>query len=101
MQVAYADAAAYAEVYGHEHEAPARLAEFTCAVPEHLKHIETPHAAHPGCFATTMLLPIVPLVALDVAEVRAIVALHVDGAQALPRVWDEADIQTRPLRLEP
>jgi N-acetyl-gamma-glutamyl-phosphate reductase len=64
----FADAADYAAVYGHEHETPARLGEFTCAVPEHLKSIETPHAAHPGCFATTMLLPIVPLVALGVAD---------------------------------
>ena len=64
----FADAAAYAEVYGHEHETPARLAEFTCAVPEHLQQIETPHAAHPGCFATTMLLALVPLAGLDVAD---------------------------------
>ena len=64
----FADADTYAAVYGHPHEAPARLAEFTCAVPEHLARIETPHAAHPGCFATTMLLGIVPLAALDVAD---------------------------------
>jgi N-acetyl-gamma-glutamyl-phosphate reductase len=64
----FADAAAYAAVYGHPHEAPARLKEFTCAVPEQLERIETPHAAHPGCFATTMLLPIVPLVRLGVAD---------------------------------
>ncbi len=64
----FADADAYAAVYGHAHETPARLAEFTCAVPEQLATIDTPHAAHPGCFATTMLLPIVPLVALDVAD---------------------------------
>ena len=64
----FADAEAYAAVYGHAHETPTRLAEFTCAVPEQLPAIETPHAAHPGCFATTMLLPIVPLVALGVAD---------------------------------
>jgi len=64
----FADAAAYAAVYGHEHGAAARLAEFTCAVPEHLAQIETPHAAHPGCFATTMLLGIVPLTALGLAD---------------------------------
>ena len=52
----FADAAAYAAVYGHAHATPALLAEFTCAVPEHLARIDTPHAAHPGCFATTMLL---------------------------------------------
>ena len=64
----FQDADAYAAVYGHAHETPARLPEFTCAVPEQLAIIDTPHAAHPGCFATTMLLPIVPLVALGVAD---------------------------------
>jgi N-acetyl-gamma-glutamyl-phosphate reductase len=56
------DAAAFASVYGQPHPTPARFAEFRCAVPEHLEDIDTPHAAHPGCFATTMLLGIVPLV---------------------------------------
>jgi N-acetyl-gamma-glutamyl-phosphate reductase len=64
----FTEAAAYAEVYGHEHSAPARLSEFTCAVPEHLATIDTPHAAHPGCFATTMLLGMVPLASLGVAD---------------------------------
>jgi N-acetyl-gamma-glutamyl-phosphate reductase common form len=64
----FASADAYAAVYGHAHETPALLAEFTCAVPEHLPTIETPHAAHPGCFATTMLLGIVPLAKLGVAD---------------------------------
>ena len=64
----FADAEAYAAVYGHPHETPARLKEFTCAVPEQLSKIETPHAAHPGCFATTMLLPLVPLVSLGLAD---------------------------------
>lgn len=64
----FSDAELYAKVYGHPHAAPARLAEFTCAVPEHLSAIETPHAAHPGCFATSMLLAIVPLVAADLVE---------------------------------
>jgi N-acetyl-gamma-glutamyl-phosphate reductase len=64
----FADPAAYAAVYGHAHDAPARLKDFTCAVPEQLATIETPHAAHPGCFATTMLLAIVPLAALGLAD---------------------------------
>jgi N-acetyl-gamma-glutamyl-phosphate reductase common form len=59
---------AYAAVYGHAHETPHLLPKFTCAVPEQLQRIETPHAAHPGCFATTMLLGIVPLAALGVAD---------------------------------
>ena len=64
----FADAAAYEAVYGHAHQTPALLKEFTCAVPEQLKQIETPHAAHPGCFATTMLLGLVPLAALGLAD---------------------------------
>lgn len=57
----FADADAFASVYGHAHAAPSRLAEFTCAVPEQHADLTTPHAAHPGCFATSMLLGIVPL----------------------------------------
>ena len=58
----FADAAAFAAVYAQPHPAPELLGRFSCAVPEHLEQIDTPHAAHPGCFATAMLLGIVPLV---------------------------------------
>jgi N-acetyl-gamma-glutamyl-phosphate reductase common form len=64
----FADPEAFAAVYGHAHPAPRRLGQFSCAVPEHLPSIETPHAAHPGCFATAMLLAIVPLAAVGLAE---------------------------------
>ncbi len=61
----YATPEAYAAVYKHAHGAPARIADFTCAVPEHLAAVGTPHVAHPGCFATATLLASVPLLALD------------------------------------
>lgn len=61
----YASPETYAAVYKHAHGAPARIAEFTCAVPEHLAAVTTPHVAHPGCFATATLLASVPLLALD------------------------------------
>lgn len=64
----FADAGAYAKVYKHPHGAPARLAQFTCAVPEHLKRVTTPHVAHPGCFSTTTLLAVVPMLALGLTE---------------------------------
>ncbi|HUN73748.1 MAG TPA: N-acetyl-gamma-glutamyl-phosphate reductase [Steroidobacteraceae bacterium] len=60
----YRSGDAYRAVYGHEHGAPRRLAEFTCAIPEHLQHLATPHVAHPGCFATAVLLASVPLLTL-------------------------------------
>jgi N-acetyl-gamma-glutamyl-phosphate reductase common form len=64
----FADPGEWAKVYGHEHATPKLVPEFTCAVPEHLASIETPHAAHPGCFATTMLLALVPLAAAGLAD---------------------------------
>ena len=70
----YGTAEAYAAVYGRAHGAPARLAQFSCAVPEHLREVKTPHVAHPGCFATTILLAAVPLLALDLIEPQLFVA---------------------------
>jgi N-acetyl-gamma-glutamyl-phosphate reductase len=59
----FATAAGYEAVYKHAHGAPHRLAQFTCAVPEHLKTVNTPHVGHPGCFSTAILLASVPLLA--------------------------------------
>lgn len=69
----YPSATAYEAVYQHAHGAPQRIAQFTCAVPEHLAHSPTAHVAHPGCFATATLLAAVPLLALDLAEPRLFV----------------------------
>jgi N-acetyl-gamma-glutamyl-phosphate reductase common form len=69
----YSSAAAYESVYKHAHGAPARIRDFTCAVPEHLQKSPTPHVAHPGCFATATLLAVVPLLALGLTETRLFV----------------------------
>jgi N-acetyl-gamma-glutamyl-phosphate reductase common form len=69
----YSSAAAYEAVYKHAHGAPARIREFTCAVPEHLRTSPTPHVAHPGCFATATLLATVPLLALGLTDTRLFV----------------------------
>ena len=57
----YRDAAAYQAVYGVAHGAPQLLGDFLCAVPEHVASTDTQHVAHPGCFATAILLAAVPL----------------------------------------
>lgn len=62
----FATAGAYEAVYKHAHGAPQLLGEFACAVPEHLPATDKPHVAHPGCFATAMLLAAVPLVKLGI-----------------------------------
>jgi N-acetyl-gamma-glutamyl-phosphate reductase common form len=64
----YSTPQAYEAVYKHAHGAPERIKDFTCAVPEHLKALETRHVAHPGCFATAALLATVPLLTLDLVE---------------------------------
>jgi N-acetyl-gamma-glutamyl-phosphate reductase len=69
----YSSPAAYEAVYKHAHGAPARIREFTCAVPEHLQKSPTPHVAHPGCFATATLLATVPLLALGLTDSRLFV----------------------------
>lgn len=58
---------AYKAVYKHDHGAPQRLSQFSCAVPEHLAKATTPHIGHPGCFATAILLASVPLLKLGIA----------------------------------
>ena len=64
----HASADTYAAVYGHPHGAPARLTQFSCALPEHLPQLPTPHVAHPGCFATAVLIASVPLLAAGLVQ---------------------------------
>ena len=70
----YASAGAYEAVYKHAHGAPNRLSQFSCAVPEHLDQLTTPHVAHPGCFATAVLLSTVPVIKLGLVEPRVFVS---------------------------
>ena len=70
----FASASAYEAVYQHPHGAPARLAQFSCALPEHLATLKTPHVAHPGCLSSATLLAAVPLLALNLIEPQLFVA---------------------------
>jgi len=67
-------AQAFESIYRQAHAAPARIGEFTCALPEHLATLGTEHVAHPGCFATATLLAAVPLMALKLSAARLFVA---------------------------
>ncbi len=42
-------------------------------MPEHLNALHTPHVAHPGCFATAILLASVPLLSLGLESPRLFV----------------------------
>ena len=64
----FPDPARYEAVYGHLHKAPARVADFTCAVPEQLSGPPPRHAVQPGCFTTAVTLAAHPFVARDLVE---------------------------------
>ena len=64
----FSDQAQWESIYGQDHGAPELLDQFTCAVPEHLAEVATPHVGHPGCFATASLLATVPLMQSGLTE---------------------------------
>ncbi len=70
----YSEQSAWEAVYGAGHGAPQLLPQFTCAVPEHVDSIATPHVAHPGCFATATLLATVPLMRSGLTEAEVFVS---------------------------
>ena len=64
----FRSAAAFESVYKHPHGAPELLPEFVCALPEHVSGIPGRHVGHPGCFASSMLAGLVPLLKLGLAH---------------------------------
>ncbi len=58
----------FERIYGVTHAAPQLLDQFHCSVPEHALESPVPHVAHPGCFATAILLAAIPLCAAGVVE---------------------------------
>jgi N-acetyl-gamma-glutamyl-phosphate reductase len=70
----FAAGAEYADVSGHPHPAPELLGRFVRALPEHVARKADAEpglcVAHPGCFTTSVLLAVVPLLARGLAEPR-------------------------------
>ena len=58
------DAATYLEWYGHEHPDPARLGATVYGLPELFRQRirRQPLVANPGCYSTSAILPLAPLV---------------------------------------
>ena len=57
------DAATYQKYYGHEHRAPERLSEFVYGLTEFSRPqlVSARAVANPGCFATGVLIALMPL----------------------------------------
>ncbi len=79
------DPAVYKEFYGHEHPAPALLDEAVYGIPEiHRERLkQTKLIAAPGCFPTSIILPLVPFV--KHVEADSIVVASLTGVSGAGR----------------
>lgn len=81
------DAARYAEFYGHEHSAPALLAEAVYGLPElHRDAIRTARlVASPGCYPTSIIVPTFPLLRAGLIQSEGIIADSLSGVSGAGR----------------
>jgi len=84
------DAAVYEEFYGHPHPAPDLLQEAVYGLPE----IRTPEiqaarlVASPGCYPTSILLPLLPLLQENLIDPETIAANSMSGVSGAGRKAD-------------
>jgi N-acetyl-gamma-glutamyl-phosphate reductase len=84
------EAAAYQEFYGHAHPAPDLLAEAVYGLPE-IRADEIKAArliASPGCYPTSVLLPLLPLLRENLIDTTTIVANSMSGVSGAGRKAD-------------
>jgi N-acetyl-gamma-glutamyl-phosphate reductase len=84
------DAAVYEEFYGHAHPAPDLLVEAVYGLPE-LRASEIQAArliAAPGCYPTSILLPLLPLLRENLVDSGSIVANSMSGVSGAGRKAD-------------
>lgn len=84
------DAAVYEEFYGHAHPAPDLLAEAVYGLPEvRLEEIRAARLiASPGCYPTSILLPLLPLLREKLIDPSTIVANSMSGVSGAGRKAD-------------
>jgi N-acetyl-gamma-glutamyl-phosphate reductase len=84
------DAAVYEEFYGHAHPAPALLEEAVYGLPE-VRPEEITAArliASPGCYPTSILLPLIPLLKAGLLDTSTIVANSMSGVSGAGKKAD-------------
>jgi N-acetyl-gamma-glutamyl-phosphate reductase len=81
------DAAVYHEFYGHEHGAPNLLATAVYGLPEIYrdKIREARLVACPGCYPTSILLPVIPLLREKLIKPPSIIANSLSGVSGAGR----------------
>lgn len=83
-------AAIYEEFYGHPHPAPDLLAEAVYGLPEiREKEIQSSRLiASPGCYPTSIILPLIPLLKAKLVDPTTIVANAMSGVSGAGRKAD-------------
>ena len=81
------DPAIYREFYGHDHPAPALLHEAVYGLPEiHRKRLKTAKLiAAPGCFPTSIILPLVPFLRKGIVDSNSISITSLSGVSGAGR----------------
>jgi N-acetyl-gamma-glutamyl-phosphate reductase len=81
------DAATYREFYGHEHADPGLLGDAVYGLPEIYgeKISKARLVASPGCYPTSILLPLIPLLREKLIEPGAIIANSLSGVSGAGR----------------
>jgi N-acetyl-gamma-glutamyl-phosphate reductase len=84
------DAAVYEEFYGHPHPAPELLDEAVYGLPEIRPEAirDARLIASPGCYPTSILLPLIPLLKAGLLEPASIVAHSMSGVSGAGRKAD-------------
>jgi len=84
------DADVYEEFYGHAHPAPEWLEEAVYGLPEiHRDRIvEARLVASPGCYPTSILLPLIPLLEDELVDAGSLVASSASGASGAGKKAD-------------
>jgi N-acetyl-gamma-glutamyl-phosphate reductase len=80
-------AAVYKDFYGHDHPAPELLGQAVYGLPE-IRRAEIKKAAliaSPGCYPTSILLPIIPLLQADLIKPAGIIADSLSGLSGAGR----------------
>lgn len=81
------DAAIYEEFYGHAHPAPALLRQAVYGLPEvYREQIKAARLiASPGCYPTSILLPLIPLLRAGLIQADEIIADSLSGVSGAGR----------------
>jgi N-acetyl-gamma-glutamyl-phosphate reductase len=82
----------YVEAYGHKHPYPEQLGEWTYGIPELFAESigSADRVASPGCYPTSAVIPLAPLIASGLVESTGIIVDSLSGASGAGRGVSDA-----------